>query len=276
MKPKSMRAGAIGATCLIVSKALLATSFLLPIIVRSHAQEPPEKPVLGKPGIRFELGAFGAVAPSYEGSRRYTAYPLPVVRFHSLRFSNGFELGGGDGTGFSIYPSLGYLGERSTKNDPALQGLPDVDHSIELGTGVSYRYRNTRAFVDLRYGAIGHNGFVGVTGVDLIMHPEENLTFTLGPRISFASRQYMETYFSVSPESSTSSGLHRFSASGGIKSAGLAASLKYQISDAWAVEGRAGWDRLIGDAGASPITALGDKNQFTFGIGFTRKFQFGY
>lgn len=245
------------------------------LVVMAGAQE-TQAPGTREAGIVFELGAIGTVAPSYEGSNRFVAYPLPVVRFHSLRLKNGFELGGGSDEGFSIYPSLLYRAERSATKDLALTGLSDVGEALELGAGIAYRMKNLRAFVDLRYGAVGHNGIVGETGIDLIVKPKPRLTLSLGPRLSFASKDYMDTYFAVSAADAATSGLAQNTVAGGFKTAGLKANMRYDLTDTWAIESVAGWDRLIGDAASSPITSLGDRNQFTFGVGFTRKFKIGF
>ena len=249
--------------------------FLCILSVMSEAQE-TETLTDKKAGVVFELGAIGTVAPSYEGAKRFVAYPLPVIRFHSLRLKNGLELGGGDGQGFSIYPSLVYRAKRSSTKDLALTGLSDVGEALELGAGIAYRMENVRAFVDLRYGAIGHNGIVGETGIDVIVKPTAKLTLSAGPRLSFASKDYMDTYFAVSSADAAASGLAQNTVSGGFKSAGVKANMRYDLTDSWAIEGVTGWDRLIGDAASSPITSLGNRNQLTFGLGFTRKFKIGF
>jgi len=229
-----------------------------------------------KPGIEFELGAFAAVAPSYEGSDSYVAYPFPSVRFHALRLKNGYELGGGDEQGLSLFPSFRYVGRRSFNSDDALFGLPDVDPSLELGAGFSYRIDNFRAFLELRYGVIGHNGFVGETGIDWISKPLDKLTVTVGPHLSFASEKYMNTYFGVSPNEALRAGVAGHELSAGLKTIGISSSARYKLDRKWTIEGRAKWDRLVGEAGSSPVTSLGDQNQYSFSIGLTRKFSIGF
>ncbi len=227
------------------------------------------------PGLIFELGAGGSLSPSYEGSSRYELSPYPVVRLKYLRLNNGFQIGGGDDQGLSFRPSFRYIGKRSAADDPVLAGLPVVDASVELGAGIVYQYRNIRGFVDLRYG-IGHGGIVGETGVDVILTPMDQLTLTAGPRLSFASGEYMSTYFDVTPAAAVTSGLPQFASSSGFKSYGAEVGARYDFNDSWALEGLAGWHRLIDDAAASPIIALGDKNQYNVKIGLVRTFRVGF
>lgn len=253
-------------------EAMIPFFLVLCVPTIAGAQE-EEAPKANGAGIVVELGAIGTIAPSYEGSNRFVAYSFPVARFHSLRLNNGFELGGGSDQGFSIYPSLLYRAKRSSANDLALAGLADVAAALEFGAGIAYRMKNLRAFVDLRYGAIGHNGIVGETGIDVIVKPHAKLTLSAGPRLSFATREYMDAYFGVSPGDAVITGFAQNSVSGGFKSAGIGANVRYELTNSWAVESVAGWNRLIGDAALSSITTLGNKNQFTFGVGFTRKFR---
>lgn len=229
-----------------------------------------------QPGIEFELGAGGAVRPTYEGSDSYEVSPFPIVRFNYLGLKNGFEIGGGDGQGFSIRPSFRYLGSREAADDPVLTGLTDIDAAIELGIGFKYAMGPFSVFADSRYGVTGHNGLVGEIGGDYTFVPVDNLKFSLGPRASWASGDYMSSYFSVSAAESVASGLPVFNAGAGFKSVGAEAQIRYDFNEYWAAESSATFDRLIGDAGNSPVTGLGSKDQFGFKLGFVRKFRIDF
>ena len=210
--------------------------------------------------------------PSYEGSSRYEVDPFPLFDFDYIRFRNGFQLGGRDDGGFSIQPSFDYKRKRSAGDDPVLTGLPDVDTSIELGLTAGYEFDHIKASLTGRYGVTGHNGFVGEAGLDLDFSPIDRLSVLAGPRLTFADSDYMNAYFGVSAASAASSSFSAFNASGGIKSAGFEINTRYELTENWAARGIFKWEHLLGDAADSPITAVGDKNQFSAGIGLTRKF----
>ncbi len=231
------------------------------------AQEP------AAPGVEFELGLGGTVAPRYEGSDSYLLSPWPIVRLKRLTLPNGFQIGGGDGMGFSVKPSFRFLSERNAADVPALTGLNPVDAAFELGAGVSYTTQNWQVFFDLRHGVTGHDGFVGEFGGDLIARPIEGLKVYAGPRASFADSDYMNTYFGVTGAESIASGLPAFAADGGFKSVGVEVGARYDFNPLWAVEGTASYAKLIGDAGNSPVTALGSDNQFTVRLGLIRSFK---
>jgi outer membrane protein len=85
----------------------------------------------------------------------------------------------------------------------------------------------------------------------------------------------MNTYFSVSAAESAASGLARFKAGGGFKSIGVETRFTYDLNDKVKLHLQGGYDRLIGDAGKSPLVGkVGSKDQFNIGTGLTYRFSF--
>ena len=151
------------------------------------------------PDLVLTLRAGVQVSPSYLGSDDYEVGPDLAARLDYIRFPNGFDFGSGRTVGFrtgwGLRGSARYLGERESDEHDVIEGLDDVDWSFELGLGVGYEQRNWRAFTDVRYGVIGHNAWVGEVGADGIAYPVDGLTLTLGPRLSFGTDSFAETYF---------------------------------------------------------------------------------
>lgn len=229
------------------------------------------------PGVEFELGAGVLTQPQFEGSKDYLVSAYPTFRFKRLTFTNGFQLGGGDGLGFSAYPSFRIVGERDPADNANLVGLDVVDTAVELGLGASYTTTYASAFVQVRKGVTGHDGIVAEFGADAVLRPRDDVTVKIGPRLSFADDSYMDTYFGVSAAEAAASSFGAYDPSGGFKSAGVEANIRYDFAENWAVEGTAGWDRLIGDAADSPIvTMAGSKDQFRVGVGVVRKFRIDF
>jgi outer membrane protein len=228
------------------------------------------------PGIEFELGGGGSVAPRYEGSSNYLFSPYPTFRLKRLTLPNGFQIGGGDGMGLSFYPSFNFRGARKAADTPALTGLADVDAAVELGLGVGYAAPGFKVFGEVRRGVTGHEGYVGEIGADAVARPTDRLTLSGGPRASFADGAYMDSYFSVSAAESIASGLAQFDAGSGFKSVGLEVSARYAMGENWAVESSARYDRLTGDAAASPVTGVGSRDQFGFKLGLVRHFRLDF
>ncbi len=226
------------------------------------------------PDLVLTVRAGVQVSPSYLGSSDYEVGPDLAARLDYIRFPGGFEFGSGRTVGFrtgwGLRGSARYLGERNADEHDEIKGLDDVDWSFELGLGVGYEQRNWRAFTDVRYGVIGHNAWVGEVGADGIAYPVDGLTVTLGPRLSFGTDNFAETYFGVSADESAASGLDQFNASGGLLGAGMELGARYRFNERWGVEGAATWNRLVNDAGDSPVTATGSADQYEVRLGITR------
>ena len=255
------------------SKIVFVGGVVLAVSLLSNAASGQEALV---PGIAFELGGGGFLAPTYEGSRNYKVSAFPIVRFGYLALDNGFMLGGGDGQGLSVRPSFRYLGARDVAANPELAGLSDTNAAFELGGGLKYASGPYALFADVRYGATGHNGFVGEFGADYVLRPEDNTTISVGPRVSWASGKYMDAYFSVSAQEAAASSFGSFNADAGIKSVGIEAAVRHDFNQNWAVEAGVGYDRLTGDASKSPIVSAGSKDQYSGTIGIVRKFNIGF
>lgn len=209
--------------------------------------------------------------PGWDGSKSYLVSPFPIVGLRFLRSPLSGEPT--SDTGFGIAPSFRFSSKRSFAPTSPLAGLPDVATSFEAGLTVDYTDRNWRAFVTARQGFGGHHGQVFELGVDGILHPTAALTLEAGPRISFATADYMRTYYGVSAASSLATGIAAYDPGAGYRGAGLAARATYDIDRNWFVRGDASWTRLSDKVADSPIMrAEGARNQFSVGLGVGYRF----
>ena len=223
--------------------------------------------------IVLEIGAGGAMRPAYEGAKGYKFNPTGFFTLHYLWLP-----GIGDvkkeraDEGFSIGPSFRYVYKRDSDDHPELRGLGNIDAAFELGGRIAYQWSLFRPWLAVRYGLGGHSGIVAETGLDLRFRPSAVTEFTIGPRASFATSEYMRTYFGVTPAESARSGLSAYNPRGGIKGAGLEVSGRYELTPQWALVGLAYYERLIGAAAASPVVKVGNENQITAKLGLSYKF----
>ena len=222
----------------------------------------------------FELGIKGVIDPEYLGSDEYRILPGAIFSVEYLNLPGLGSFGGPDGRGFSIGPSFNVVGDRKAKDHPELTGLNDVDTTYEVGLKASYEWEYAEVYGAARYAFGGADGFVGDAGANLIARPTETITLKLGPTVSFASSDYMESYFSVSPAESVASGgrFAAYDAGGGFKSVGVAASARYEFTPDWFLNADASWDRLVGDAKDSPVVKAGSKDQYSFTLGISKRF----
>lgn len=219
--------------------------------------------------LSIRVGIGGLVQPDYEGSDDYEIAPWPIVTLEYFRLPGVGEFGGRT-VGFAIGPSFGFVGERDQFSDPALVGLGNVDAAFELGLKAAYEVNYWGAYVALRHGFGGHEGFVGEAVVYGVWQPTNRFVLRAGPNLGFADGEYFDTYFSVSPTQSALSGLPVYSAGSGIKTVGLQANAIYSMTEKVDLHFRAGYDYLTSGAGDSPIvTTAGSRNQFTAGVGIS-------
>ncbi|RUS63212.1 MipA/OmpV family protein [Pseudorhodobacter sp. E13] len=242
----------------------------------ADTQVPAPMPLAKSPALVFKLRAGVGAAPEYFGAKDLKAGPDFSFSLEYLRLPGGRSIGSADPNaqnyGFAPRGSFRYIAKRSAKDSPELAGLADVKASVEIGLGLGYTQRNFEAFADVRYGAIGHHAWVGEIGANAVMHPTEQLTLRVGPRVFFGDSDYANTYFGVAAATAT---LPAYTAKGGALSAGLELGATYKIDDNWGLDGALRWDKYLGDAKSSPIVLQGKDNNVSLRLGVTRRFSIG-
>lgn len=219
--------------------------------------------------LSIRIGIGGVYKPDYEGSDDYELSPWPIVSLEYLKLPGLNEIGGRK-VGFSIGPSFNFIGSRDQDQDPALIGIGDVDSAVEVGLKGTYEVNNWGAYAAIRRGFGGHEGVVGEIAAYGIWRPNERFVLRAGPDLSFASADYFDTYFSVTPSQAAASGLPAYNAGSGLKAAGLQAVAVYSWTEKVDLHFRAGYERLLDGAADSPIvTVAGSENQFSVGMGIS-------
>lgn len=237
-------------------------------------------------GLSFGIvaGGLAFIGPVYEGSDKYrvTGFPLIYPKFYSdnqdgpglgdrltLRSADDVRFAVLQHNGFEIGPVAGYNFGRDEDDADLLRGLGDVDDGLVLGGYAGYNFEPF--FVDAAYvrQITGESdaGYQVKIAAGAESRLTERLDLTTTVSTTYASDDYMDTYFAISPTQSANSGLNRYEADGGFKSVGLDVALKFQVNERAALTSSAGYSRLVGDAADSPVTA--SRDQFRGGIGFT-------
>lgn len=203
-------------------------------------------------GVAFTLGVGAGSTPNYFGSENSSVGPSVSFSPESFQFGSlSFGRNGDDAGGFGIKGSFRYIGERTAADNPELAGNPDVAAALELGGGLSYSTDNAEVYAVGRYGVIGHEAFVGEIGGDWIMTPSSQTELRVGPRLFFGDDAYSNAYFGSAADG--------YTATGGMLSRGVEASIAYDITDNWGVVGAITYDELLNDAANSPIVQTTDQ-----------------
>ncbi len=265
--------------CNRIARLLLSAGLLAAATQMTRAQDgisaPEDRPMPARQYV-LDLGGGAIVKPEYPGAEDYLVYPLPIVVVGRFYLPGLGQVVDGETVkrGFLFYPSFDFNGERKASDSSDLTGTKTVDWAFEFGLGAGYRYDWLRGSVELRQGFNGHQGQVAEFGLDFITNPVDRLEVIFGPRASWASDDYMETYFGVTPAEAAAGPLTAYNADSGFKTVGLVARASYAWTDDVTFHLQGGWDHFVGDASDSPIVQAGSEDQFSIGAGITYRFAF--
>ncbi|MDO5656827.1 MAG: MipA/OmpV family protein [Paracoccus sp. (in: a-proteobacteria)] len=201
--------------------------------------------------------------PRYPGSDRMSASPWITIRNDEARAQ-----------GFSIAPSLGYVGPRKPSDHTDLEGLDNISRAFEVGGRVSYTLGDVTAYATARQGLGGHSGISGETGLRYRMEATPELTLWAGIEADYGNASFNRTYFGVSADEAARSRFSEHDPGAGFNSAGVSLTARYDMNPNWALLGTAKISRLIGDAGDSPIVQ--ERVQSSVGLGVVRNIHFGF
>jgi MipA family protein len=253
--------------------------------VQASAQSASSFPFPSVSGLwTVAVGANIVGQPYFEGGKgdRLAAAPIFSIgraggsaeRFRSPRDSASIALV--DYDGFSAGPAIKLKAARSGAGHVELSGLNDVGRTWELGGFIQYfpidwfRLRS-----EIRRGFGGHDGVVADFSADFVVPVWQRLVLSGGPRLTLEDTKATAPYFSVNAAQALASGLPTFDARGGAHSVGGGSQLRYQVDPQWETHAYVEYDRLLGDAAASPlVTQRGAANQISFGLGASYAFDF--
>jgi outer membrane scaffolding protein for murein synthesis (MipA/OmpV family) len=228
------------------------------------------------PDWRFNIGGGAMTQPEYEGAKRYEVVPSPIfdIRYRDIAFaSDGEGLGVNllRGTTYRAGIAISYDIGRGHTEDPRLATLHAVGPTPEVklfGEAFFLPFVVTAA---IRQGIVGHQGLIGDFGAYIPIPLATDLYLFAGPTISIANKEYMHSYFGVTPNQSTAGPqLRAFSPGAGAKDVGFGVTAAYLLTDNWIIIADGAFERLIGDAANSPIVET--KSQFAAGINLVYHF----
>lgn len=278
-----------------LGRILLGIIGTIAIVATAEAQQGPPQPPrppqpgmakggVGAGGMHYRVSAGTGARPDYEGSNDYDPFPFGALRvwWDDGRYA---EMSGAQSSGsavrltgniipnspFEIAPTLQYRLARDNVQSGRVDALGEIDPAWEAGVTAAYRQRPWSLEVtwvhDISDEYDGHL-------LELAGNWEEklspNLGISLGVASTYASDDYMDTYFGVSAaDANDILGYSSHNPDDGFKDVGGRMALS------WAGDNWGGWKlvavfsyfRLLGDAADSPVVdESGDPNQFFGGL----------
>ncbi len=237
------------------------------------------------------IGGYGAAEPAFPGSKDFTGTGRLIFDFYRAGDREWLSLPN-DAASVTLYEAGNFragiaadlVWGRYQNSGDAVHGLHDVDTTIEVGGFFEFYpvpFLRTRA--ELLQGVTGAEGFVANLMADFIYQPTPQWLFTVGPRLKFVDDNYNDAFFSITYLDSQLSknpgfaDLSRYKAAGGLYSAGVDATVRYNLTERISLRAFAEWNRLTGDAADSPLVQLrGSEDQFQVGVGAAYKFNFAF
>jgi outer membrane scaffolding protein for murein synthesis (MipA/OmpV family) len=268
---------------------ILTVASLVLLSAAAHAadmQESAGEEGLLSGGWSLTLGASGYFAPEYEGDDKMVFMAVPLVSLGRTdtitKFSSrndNISLGLIDNGTFRAGIAGKILFGRDEDDSDDLIGLDPVRWGGELGLFAEvYPTDWLRLRGELRHGIRTHDAFVGDVAADAFYDVTPTIRVSGGPRASFASEDYFDTYYGVNAAESVASGLGAFDPDGGgLKSLGVGGAVTWQATDKITTSLFGEYARLQGDAADSTLVKeRGSADQFTVGVSATYRFDFSF
>ena len=237
-------------------------------------------------GISGSISAGVGFSPDYEGSSDYDAVPLLFgnVDAFGLRLDIeglGARLNFRPDRSFQFGPTFSYRPGREDVSNDVIDRLADIDDAYEAGGFIRYHFTelfgsrdefslSAEVLADL---GSGHEGWTANVGAGYGTALGDDWRVGVDTGFTWASDDYMQTYFGVDTANAVRSGLPVFDAEAGIKDVGVGTTLTYIFSERWSVSARASYTRLLGDAADSPIVEIeGSPDQFFGGLALSFRY----
>jgi outer membrane scaffolding protein for murein synthesis (MipA/OmpV family) len=220
-----------------------------------------------KPAVwDINLAAGAAMEPTFHGSDRYRATPIPLV---IIRWRDTVSLGD---DGLNIYwhnsnlrigGGVSYDGGRLdhetsgilSSGDGRLKGLGDVDASVGLRGFVSYMmgpvYLDTSA---IKYVGPQNKGIVVTLGASAPLSLTDRFILRPHAGVTWADDNYMQTFFGITPLQASQSIFPQFNAGAGLEDVNAGLTAVYLLSHHWFLGADASATQFLDHAARSPIT----------------------
>ena len=247
---------------------------------------PSDQEMRERNASHYYIAAGSAMVPDYEGSDYYQPLPLVIARW--IKRGRYIELQGAKLRANLIAESLWQFGPvlrwdraRGDVGSHAVSTMEHIDGALEAGGFFGALLRDP-ADPRRRLG-LEVEGLQNINGV----HDGYYITFDLsggtplndkwmvsaGVTSTYASSNYMQTYFGVSANNALRSGLPAFNARAGFKDVSVNASLSYAFTDRWGMLLGGQYSRLLDTARDSPVVArAGSPDQYVVTLMATYQF----
>ena len=220
------------------------------------------------------VGLGVGTAPDYEGSDDATGVPMLMFsqmydsgRFVSLMGTN-MKVNLLANKKFNLGPVLNYHMGRDDVDNKQVDRMDDIDDAFEAGVFGAVDINNLLLGIEVLTDVSDtSDGTTAQASVGYRWKASPDLVVTPGVFMTYADSDYMDTYFGVNSGNRGSSTLPNYSASSGLKDAGIKVAAHYTPWEKWGIMGVFSYKSLLNDAKDSPIVDdEGNDKQVTLGL----------
>jgi outer membrane protein len=177
-------------------------------------------------------------------------------------------------TAWELGPVLQYRMKRDDVDNNKVDKMKEVDAATEAGAFLGWKVDrlslSTTYVTDV---SDEHSGDVWYFNGYYDFPVNEQFKLTLGAHMTWASDDYMETYFGVDSKDSARTGFSKYKANSGFKDSGLSLIGLYKFNQTWGMAGVVNYTRMMNDAEDSPLVRkVGDENQWKAVVAVTYSF----
>ena len=218
------------------------------------------------------LGA--GFAPDYEGSDEYQGVPMLMLK-GNYDSGRSFALVGTNlkvnlltSKTFSLGPVLNYRMGRDDVENNRVDRMKDIDDAVEAGIFAAYKADKWAFGLEwLTDVSDEYDGSIVQATIGYNWKVSDQLTVAPGIFATYATDNYMDTYFSVTNKNKGTSGLSNYKAEADMKDFGASVFVHYTPWEKWGIAGIMSYKSLLNDAEDSPVVDdEGDKGQAFFGL----------
>ncbi|MDJ0511859.1 MAG: MipA/OmpV family protein [Methyloceanibacter sp.] len=236
------------------------------------------------------VGPAVIVRPKYEGSQEHEAIPIPIIIpklveeedtpdgvFKQVRQRVAFRglddvrirVFGGDR--FQVGAVTGWITTRDEDDADFLEGTGDIDGGLVAGAYAAYTmglFTFDVAYIEKLTGASAGPQYRFGVETNRPISDRGNILVRAGT--TFASAEFMDTYFGVTPKQSRNSraGIPVYTPDGGIKDVFIELGGSYDISERWVFKGGVRYGRLLDQAADSPLVETPDQVSGVVGLAY--------
>ncbi|PLW75051.1 MipA/OmpV family protein [Cohaesibacter celericrescens] len=227
------------------------------------------------------LGGGVMIAPKYQGSKKFSATPLPYV---DVVWKDTLFLNPMKGLGANIFSSNGFkfgaaasydFGRKEKDSRTELAGMGKIKGGVTATGFLDYDLGFVKASSSLTKYFAGSKGVTADFGLKTFVPlsvlmggempqggPDKSVpghgftepALSLGVSAQWADKDYMQDYFGVTAAQSATSGYATHKASAGFKSVSAQAGLYVPVTEHVIIGSTVTYRRLVGDAAESPLS----------------------